>query len=84
MYNMLMWIGMTLIWMTEDSRVFFTLCNEDCDKAYDDYESDLSVQLRNMDGILTSANIPCTTVLSQHILRVNYWKLGEHEKLDMC
>ena len=22
-------------------------------------------------------------MLSQHILRVNYWKLGEHEKLDM-
>ena len=21
--------------------------------------------------------------LSQHILRVNYWKLGEHDKLDM-
>ena len=24
-----------------------------------------------------------TTVLSQHILRVNYWKLGEHDKLDL-
>ena len=28
----------------------------------------------NMDGILTSANIP---------LHNNYWKLGEHDKLDM-
>ena len=36
-----------------------------------------------MDGILTSATSSCTTVLSQHILRVNYWKLGEHDKLDM-
>ena len=25
----------------------------------------------------------CTTVLSQYSLRVNYWKLGEHDKLDM-
>ena len=25
----------------------------------------------------------CTTVPSQHILRVNYWKLGEHDVFDM-
>ena len=37
----------------------------------------------NMDGILTSANILLHNSASQHILRVNYWKLGEHDKLDM-